>query len=103
MTGDCKLPNVARRCPCVAIRACAGLITSGLLLRMVAIISIDEFRALFKGDAEFAVIDSVQQGLGSRSYQPGPLMIDRENSRYSEHAVAAIQQLWRDAMGYAYE
>ena len=24
---------------------------------MVAIISIDEFRALFKGDAEFAVID----------------------------------------------
>jgi phenylpropionate dioxygenase-like ring-hydroxylating dioxygenase large terminal subunit len=52
---------------------------------------------------DLAVIDSVQQGLGSRSYQPGPLMIDRENSRYSEHAVAAIQQLWRNAMGDAYE
>ena len=57
MTGACRLPNVQRRRHCVAIRACAGLITSGLLLRMVAIISIDEFRALFKGDAEFAVID----------------------------------------------
>jgi phenylpropionate dioxygenase-like ring-hydroxylating dioxygenase large terminal subunit len=48
---------------------------------------------------DLAVIDSVQQGLGSRSYQPGPLMIDREHSRYSEHAVAAIHQLWRNAMG----
>ena len=57
MTGACKLPNVARRCQCVAIPACAGLITSGLLLRMVAIISIDELRALFKGDVELAVID----------------------------------------------
>jgi len=28
---------------------------------MVAIISIDEFRALFKGDAEFAVIDARPQ------------------------------------------
>ena len=52
---------------------------------------------------DLAVINLVQQGLGSRSYQPGPLMIDRENSRYSEHAVAAIQQLWRDAMGDAFE
>lgn len=47
---------------------------------------------------DMAVIDSVQQGMGSRGYRPGPLMIDREESRYSEHAVAAIQQLWRDAM-----
>ena len=57
MTGACKLPNVVRRRHCVAIRACVGLITSGLLLLMVAITSIDEFRALFKGDAVFAVID----------------------------------------------
>jgi len=33
------------------------MITSGLLLPMVAIISIDEFRALFGDDAGFAVID----------------------------------------------
>jgi hypothetical protein len=57
MTGACRLPNVARWCQRVAIPACAGLITNGLLLRMVAIISIDEFRTLFIGDAEFAVID----------------------------------------------
>ena len=52
---------------------------------------------------DLAVIDSVQQGLGSRSYQPGPLMIDRENSRYSEHAVAAIQQLWQNTMEEPHE
>ena len=45
------------------------------------------------------IIESVQQGLGSRGYEPGPLMIDVEKSQHSEHAVAAIQQFWRDAMG----
>jgi choline monooxygenase len=50
-----------------------------------------------------AVINSVQQGLGSRGYVAGPLMVDAENSRYSEHAVASIQQYWRDAMGDEYE
>ncbi len=30
-------------------------------------------------------------------------MIDQEKSRYSEHAVAAVQQLWRDAMGTDFE
>jgi hypothetical protein len=30
-------------------------------------------------------------------------MIDDEKSVLSEHAVAAIQQLWRDAMGVEYE
>ena len=39
------------------ILACTGTITNGLLPIMVGIISIDEFRALFKGDVEFAVID----------------------------------------------
>ena len=49
------------------------------------------------------VMAQVQQGLGSRAYESGPLMIDSEKSQYSEHAVAAIQQLWRDAMGAGYE
>ena len=48
---------------------------------------------------DIPIIERVQQGLGSRGYEPGPLMIDSEKSQYSEHAVAAIQQLWRDAMG----
>lgn len=42
---------------------------------------------------------SVQRGLRSRAYDSGPLMIDAAESQYSEHAVAAIQNLWRDAMG----
>jgi phenylpropionate dioxygenase-like ring-hydroxylating dioxygenase large terminal subunit len=49
------------------------------------------------------IINSVQQGLGSRGYETGPLMIDSDRSQYSEHAVAAIQQFWRDAMGDQYE
>jgi hypothetical protein len=57
MTDTCRLPNTTCRRHHATIRACAGIITSGLLLPMVAIISIDELRALFKDDAEFAVID----------------------------------------------
>ena len=49
------------------------------------------------------IIASVQLGLGSRAGQPGPLMIDDAKSVLSEHAVVAIQQLWRDAMGVEYE
>ena len=48
---------------------------------------------------DLPVIASVQHGLSSRGYHPGPLMIDEPVSQYSEHAVAAIQQLWREAMG----
>ena len=48
---------------------------------------------------DLPVIASVQHGLSSRGYRPGPLMIDEPISQYSEHAVAAIQQLWRQAMG----
>ena len=55
----------------------------------------------FREDQE--IIASVQLGLGSRACQPGPLMIDEAKSVLSEHAVAAIQQLWRDAMGVEYE
>ena len=52
---------------------------------------------------DMAVIDSVQQGLGSRAFEAGPLMIDQEKSKYSEHAVAAIQQWWRESMREQYE
>jgi hypothetical protein len=38
----------------VEIRACARMITSGLLLVMIWIISIDEFRVQFQGDAKDA-------------------------------------------------
>lgn len=58
-------------------------------------------RATFAED--IPIVERVQQGLGSRGYAPGPLMVDAEKSQYSEHAVAAIQQLWRDAMGTGFE
>ena len=45
----------------IMIRACAGMMTSGLLLPMVAIISIDEFQALSKDNAEFTAIDAQPQ------------------------------------------
>ena len=38
----------------VEIRACARVITSGLLLAMITITSIDELRVLFQGDAKDA-------------------------------------------------
>jgi choline monooxygenase len=54
----------------------------------------------FREDQE--IVASVQRGLNSRACEAGPLMIDADRSQYSEHAVAAIQQLWRDAMGASY-
>ena len=47
---------------------------------------------------DIPIVEMVQQGLSSRGYRGGPLMIDREHTVLSEHAVAAIQSLWRDAM-----
>ena len=48
---------------------------------------------------DIPIVESVQQGLASRAYRCGPLMIDEEGSQMSEHAVAAIQDLWQQAMG----
>jgi hypothetical protein len=61
MKEACRLPDVGCRCPQAEIRACAGITTSGLLLPMVANISIDEFQALSKDNAEFTAIDAEPQ------------------------------------------
>ena len=53
----CGLPDVSCRHNYAGICACAGFITSGLLLLMVANISIEGFRMLSRGDAKFAAID----------------------------------------------
>ena len=47
---------------------------------------------------DIPIVESVQKGLSSQAYNTGPLMIDPAGSVMSEHAVAAIQSLWRDAM-----
>ena len=48
---------------------------------------------------DIPLVESVQQGLASSAYEPGPLMIDAARSQLSEHGVLAIQDLWRGAMG----
>ena len=47
---------------------------------------------------DIPIVERVQQGLASRAYKHGPLMIDAEQTHLSEHGVAAIQDLWRDAL-----
>ena len=48
---------------------------------------------------DIPIVEMVQEGLGSRGYRGGPLMADRDATVLSEHAVVAIQDLWREAMG----
>lgn len=48
---------------------------------------------------DIPLVEAVQQGVASRAYDRGRLMIDGEETQLSEHAVAAIQNLWRNAMG----
>ena len=47
---------------------------------------------------DIPLVEDVQKGLHSRSYEPGPLMIDPEGTERSEHAVGDIQNLWRQSM-----
>lgn len=47
---------------------------------------------------DLPIVEDVQQGLASRAYDRGPLMIDGAGTVLSEHGVAAIQDLWLAAM-----
>lgn len=47
---------------------------------------------------DLALMGSVQKGLSSRGYRPGPLVIDPEMGLNSEHTVAAIKAWYREAM-----
>ncbi len=44
------------------------------------------------------LVRSVQRGLASRGYRPGPLILDEEMGLNSEHTVAAIKAWYREAM-----
>lgn len=44
------------------------------------------------------LVRSVQKGLGSRGYRPGPLIIDPELGINSEHTIAAIKAWYTEAM-----
>ena len=47
---------------------------------------------------DVALCNAVQQGLASRSYDRGVLMVDAEGSELSEHAVAHLQRLVLEAL-----
>ncbi len=61
-------------------------------------------RVVAKEDAETTVAEdldlmaSVQRGLASRGYRPGPLVLDPEMGLNSEHTVAAIKTWYQAAM-----
>ena len=61
-------------------------------------------RALARQDRETTVeedihlVESVQRGLGSRGYRPGPLVIDPKSGVNSEHPIMHLQRWMREAV-----
>ena len=49
---------------------------------------------------DIGLVESVQRGLNSCGYRPGPLVIDPEAGVNSEHSIAVLQQ-WMRAAGTA--
>lgn len=46
---------------------------------------------------DIGLVESVQRGLKSRGYRPGPLVVDPEGGVNSEHSVMVLQQWMREA------
>ena len=49
-------------------------------------------------EEDIHLVESVQRGLGSRGYRPGPLVLDPKCGVNSEHSVRALQQWMREAV-----
>ena len=49
-------------------------------------------------EEDIHLVESVQRGLGSRGYVPGPLVLDPECGVNSEHSIAALQRWMREAV-----
>ncbi len=47
---------------------------------------------------DLAILGSVQRGMASRGYRPGPLILDPDMGLNSEHTVAAIKSWYQEAM-----
>ncbi|MEM6666458.1 MAG: aromatic ring-hydroxylating dioxygenase subunit alpha [Pseudomonadota bacterium] len=50
-------------------------------------------------EEDIHLVESVQRGLRSRGYQPGPLVIDPKNGVNSEHSVMHLQRWMREGVG----
>ncbi len=48
-------------------------------------------------EEDISLVESVQRGLGSRGYRPGPLVVDPRCGVNSEHSLLALQQWMREA------
>lgn len=65
----------------------------------------DVVRNLAKQDRETTVeedihlVQSVQKGLKSRGYKPGPLVVDPQSGVNSEHSIKVLQQWMREGVG----
>ena len=49
-------------------------------------------------EEDIRLVESVQRGLNSRGYKPGPLVLDPNCGVHSEHSVLALQQWMREAV-----
>ena len=49
-------------------------------------------------EEDIHLVESVQKGLGSRGYVPGPLVVDPACGVNSEHSIKALQQWMREAV-----
>lgn len=52
-------------------------------------------------EEDIHLVESVQRGLKSRGYKPGPLVVDPKCGVSSEHSVKALQSWMRDAVDVA--
>lgn len=50
-------------------------------------------------EEDIRIVESVQRGLDSGAYEPGPLVVDPEGGVMSEHSIAAIHGWVREAIG----
>lgn len=64
----------------------------------------EKVRRLAKQDRETTVeedihlVESVQRGLGSRGYVPGPLVVDPQGGVNSEHPIMHLQRWMKEAI-----
>lgn len=49
-------------------------------------------------EEDIGLVESVQRGLKSRGYRPGPLVLDPKGGVRSEHSIKALQQWMREAV-----
>jgi len=49
-------------------------------------------------EEDIGLVESVQRGLGSRGYKPGPLIVDPSSGVKSEHSIKVLQQWMREAI-----